>query len=283
MLGRAIQAFDQERYGDAFRDYSRALDLAPGDPRPHHGIGQVYLQTGRSELAEASFRKALGIKPDYVQSRTLISRALYNLGRHEESLSLLLALAAEKPDDPDVGWWLAKNYLRLARPEEASTWLRKYTEALPGSPWGFAFLGKALADRGEAEPAETAYRRSIVINPKLSTPWLWLGQLLLSGGKRAEAEGALATFRKLKEMEDEAYRAERAVLRRPDDFAGLLRLAKLRILLGMERKALLPLRRALELRPDDAEARALHEELRRSLGGAAPEAPGAAEPGAESR
>jgi Flp pilus assembly protein TadD len=270
LLARGSEALSRERHGEAFRDFLEASRRAPADPRPHHGMGQVYFETDRTELAERSVRRALELAPGFLPSRRMLARVLYDLGKTGESLEILKAIVEKEPSEPDHWWWVAKNELRSGNPAGALSWLRKYVEALPRNPWGLAYLGRALAEAGDREGAERSYRASLEVDGKIPLTWLWLGQVLVAAGRRSEADQALAAFRKYKDLEDEAFRCGRILNRRPDDFDTLLRLANIRILLGKSREALVVLERALKLRPDDEELRRLHEDLTRSLGSPAP-------------
>ncbi len=191
---------------------------------------------------------------------------LYNLGKTGESLEILKEIVEKEPNDPEHWWWIAKNELRRGNPAGALTWLRKHAQALPGNPMGLAYLGRAQAETGDREGAERSYRSALAIDGKIAFIWLWLGQLLVAEGRKSEADQALATFRKYKDLDDEAFRCERILNRRPDDFETLVRLADIRILLGKSREALVVLERALKIRPEDEELRRLHADLIRGLG-----------------
>ncbi|MGQ9590872.1 MAG: tetratricopeptide repeat protein, partial [Planctomycetota bacterium] len=103
------------------------------------------------------------------------------------------------------------------------------------------------------------YRNALAVDPHESLAWLWLGQLLVAQGRKAEAEAALANFRKLRDIWDELRSTERELLRRPDDVKALVRVAKARFQLGRYRESLGALDRALEIAPEDEALRRLRD------------------------
>lgn len=242
---------------DAFR---RAVELAPWDARAHHGLGEFFRRIDRAEQAEPCYREALRADPRHGAARLRLARVLRDLGKSEEAASHLRELVKDPACDPEVWLELARNELRLARPREATSWLERYVAARPKSAYGLAHLGRARAETGDAEAAERHYRSALAVDPHESLAWLWLGQLLVAQGRKAEAEAALANFRSLRDVYDELRSAERDLLRRPNDLKALVRVAKARFQLGRYREAVRTLDRALEIAPEDAALRRLRDQ-----------------------
>lgn len=261
---RRIEAcLSTERYGDAFLELKEAERVAPADPRVHHGFGEVYRNLDRAELAEKAYRKALLLDPDYQIVKIRLAQILCKLGKNEEAVGLLREVQKKQPKNPALWAALARNAMRLGKPGEAITWLEKYNAALGRQVWGCANLGRAYAEAGNHEAAEKAFREAIAIDPKTRLAYLWLGQLLVATGRKTEAEHFLETFRLHWRLSDEIRTLERALLRRPDNFRALVGLARARYAMGKVREALIPLKRAVELAPDDQQLRGLYEKLSR--------------------
>ncbi|MEV8585804.1 tetratricopeptide repeat protein [Streptomyces sp. NPDC051180] len=97
VLGREAQAVPY---------YERALagtGLTPEDRRGALlGLGSTYRVLGRYEDAVALLTAAAEEFPEDGSLRAFLAMALYNTGRHHESVRLLLRLLAATSDDPSV-------------------------------------------------------------------------------------------------------------------------------------------------------------------------------------
>lgn len=240
-------ALDRERFADAFREFSRAIQLAPWDARAYHGLADVYKRLDRSELAEAPLRTAIEVDPAYAPAKLFLARILRDIGGHEEAVRILESLRERAPDDPAILWELAQHEMRLGRAARAIPWLERCHAARPDYAYGMAYLGKARAEAGDLAGAQRDYEKALHLDSRLTLGWLWLGQLLVATGQRDDAEKALANYQRLNRLEGEARSCERDLLRRPDNLPVLIRLAEVRIALGRYREALVPLGRAIEL------------------------------------
>ncbi len=66
------------------------------------GLGSTYRVLGRHEDAERTLRQGVAEFPAHGALRAFLSMALFNTGRHEESVRLLLDLLAATSEDPSV-------------------------------------------------------------------------------------------------------------------------------------------------------------------------------------
>lgn len=89
--------------------YERALadGASPGLPADDRceallGLGSTYRVLGRYEEAERTLRRGVADFPDHGGLRAFLAMALFNTGRHDESVRLLLELLAATSADPTV-------------------------------------------------------------------------------------------------------------------------------------------------------------------------------------
>ena len=80
---RGLRARDEERLGDAAREFEAALKLAPDVAQLHASLGLVRHREGKLSLAVASFERALEVKPDLGGVNGLLGFDLLMLGRVE--------------------------------------------------------------------------------------------------------------------------------------------------------------------------------------------------------
>jgi tetratricopeptide (TPR) repeat protein len=122
----------------ALADYDHAETLGPPFPELFHNRAEVLLATGDPEGAVRSLERALELDPDSLES--LVSLA-----------SLLLD--AEPADD--------------RRAEAVVGLVRQGLEANPDQPRLLYLLGRALAEAGRTQEAETAFDTALNRNPAL--------------------------------------------------------------------------------------------------------------------
>ena len=76
VYGCGYTYFLLNRDSDAESLLWRAVQLAPGASRPRFYLGQIYLRTGRVELAEGNLREALRLDPQAYGYHYWLARAL---------------------------------------------------------------------------------------------------------------------------------------------------------------------------------------------------------------
>jgi len=221
--GDALRA--GREYGAAVEHYREAAELWPVSPTPLLRMGLVYLEQGRSSLAEEFFSQAKDFPQ--VRGRALagLAEAHWGKGEREKAIVEWREAVALRPFDLEIRYRLGRAYLSLSRWREAEEELRAIV---------------AMVGEGRA-----SYRRGALYH---------LG-LMLAGEEPEEAE---AYLREVVGPEDELSRTAEEVLsvlseaEEPAQRALGLGLAYLRR--GEWSLAERELARALELDPSYAEA-----------------------------
>ena len=201
-LGAAL--IGQRRYGEAEAAYREAILLRPDWGEAHSNLGAALNSQRKYGEAEAACRKAIDLKPDDSTAFTNLGNALNHQGRHGEAEAACRKAIDLRPD---------------------------YAEA-------HVNLGSALHDQGKHAEAEAAYRKALDLKPDLVEAQHNLGTVRMRQQRYGEAEVA---FRKALEL-------------RPDLVETHNNLGS--ALLGQQRygEAEVAVRKALDLRPDFAEA-----------------------------
>lgn len=264
LFQRGLDLFSKERYAEALEEFRRAAAADPTDPRPHHGTGMIYKKLVLEDRAEEAFRRAIEIDPAYLPSKKSLAQILHDLGRYRESLALFEELRRADPRDTDILGEIAINKRALGEYDEAISLLERYNAAAGPQAWGFTHLGRALALAGRTEEAERAYRRALQIDGGFSLAHYWLGQLLVETGRRAESEKVLATYRKLRALQNREHQLRMDLLRDPDALPVMVELARLRFMLGRAREALVLIERARKLAPGDRSLAEIHDKVLRA-------------------
>ncbi len=128
------------QYDEALRLFERYAALSPGDANPLDSMGELYVRMGRLELAEAKYREALEMRPDFFGSCA--------------SLSYLASL---REDYGGAYRWLDESDRRSPTPQAMiqGVWIRAFTEYFLGR-WD-ASLARYAEIRRQADAAGVAY------------------------------------------------------------------------------------------------------------------------------
>jgi uncharacterized protein YkwD/Flp pilus assembly protein TadD len=143
-----------------------------GPPGPEHAehwtdLGIEAFQSGDLEAAEAGFRKALELQPDYDYARYNLARALNAAGRPAEAVALLDELLAANPADLDVRATRGSAGLLLQDYRAAEADFRLVLQERRGDAAAWYNLGLALEYQERSVDAGNAYRQALHLDPNL--------------------------------------------------------------------------------------------------------------------
>ena len=93
----ALALHDLGRLADAEASYRQAIALKPDFAEAHYNLGNALKDLGRLEDAEASYRQAIALKPDFAQAHSNLGLTLKELGRFGEALKAVVASIKMKP------------------------------------------------------------------------------------------------------------------------------------------------------------------------------------------
>lgn len=210
---------------DAGIDYiSRALQLDGRNPVFHYNLALAYQAAGNRESAIASYRRALGLRSDYVDALVNLGNLLINKGEIEEAVAcyrkarrlaatnamvhnnLGAALSAQKtwdeavvcfrealrlkPDYADAHNGLGAAFLALEQYGEAAASLAAALQHDPGHVRAHNNLGLNHAYKGRFEEAIASFRAALQRNPAYVEAHLNLGKMNFELARFDEAEAS---------------------------------------------------------------------------------------------
>ena len=152
----------------AEREYQRAIELNPNDPRTRQDYAWFLVQVGRTEQAIAEGKKAQQLDP----------------------LS------------PEVGMFLGQVFNFARRNEEAIEQLRKTVELDPNYWVAHDDLGRAYEQKGDLSQAMTEYQRARQLEKNVPEVLALVGRAHALSGKKAEAQKVID---ELKELSKRTY------------------------------------------------------------------------------
>ena len=208
----------------------------PEDADAINELGTVHICAGKFEEGLNCFRRALGIRPDFISAKTNVGVALRYLNRPEEAVAQFEDVASITPDDAVACFNLGTTLHLLGRHDQALPWLERASDLSPAHAESAHELGKVLLKLNRNEEAIRAYRRAVVLGPECVAALLSLGGLLQAARQFDEASDL---FQKVVDLD-------------PNHLNGWLSLGA--ALIGAKRYAesLAPFRRALAIQPGSA-------------------------------
>jgi tetratricopeptide (TPR) repeat protein len=162
-----IPAADRPRFERAAADYLAAQELTADHPEGRANVGRFLARRGQLAGAEAAFRSAIDLAPDFLPAYLDLAELHGQDGRDTEGEQLLrraLALASA-PDEAPIQHALGLNLVRQGRVKEASAALGRAAELDPGNA-RFAYVhAVALHSMGRVDAALDVLERSQRLHP----------------------------------------------------------------------------------------------------------------------
>jgi tetratricopeptide (TPR) repeat protein len=190
------KATEHHRAGElvqAEQIYREVLFHLPRNVDAQRLLGLLARQTGRTQLAINSLRRALAAGDTMTDTRLQLAGSLRDAEKLDEALAMYQELVKAAPDLAEARLGLAKTLVRLYRPDEAQTQLKIALRLAPDYPEAHHALAGILADDGENVEALAACDRAIAANPQYAIAHVRRAELLDLLGKPQAATAALDT------------------------------------------------------------------------------------------
>jgi tetratricopeptide (TPR) repeat protein len=211
----------QQRVAEAEALYRRVLQINPKSVAGHRYLGQELVAQGKASDALEQYRLAVELAPNDVGLKTELARLYVGNGQAEQAVSTLATIPAAKfpvgaipvkaaaliatgrkadaihlqeqvRNSPGAELDLAEVYLGGQLPDEALHSLEIAAAGLKRPPARLHYLkGRALAEKGETEPALAALRGALAEDPKSADTLVALAEIYSAKNKHADAVAAL--------------------------------------------------------------------------------------------
>ena len=171
----------------------------------YYNLGLVLRAQGRLDAAVESYRKALSLKPDYVEAHNNLGNVLKDQGKLDEAVKHYRQALLIKPDDAGAYNNLGSVLKEQGKLEVAIQHYRKALSIRPDYVEAYNTMGNALRDQGNFDAAIESYRKALSLKPNLAEVHNNLGYALKEQGK---PDAAIESFRQalaLKPDYAEAY------------------------------------------------------------------------------
>jgi len=183
-LGAALHALG--RPAEAEASYREALRLRPNYPQAHSNRGNALCALGRPAEAEVSYREALRLQPNIPEIHANLANALCALGRPAEAEVNYREALRLRPNYPEARSNLGNALCALGRLAEAEANLREALRMQPNFPEAHHNFGIVLCALGRPADAEVSYREALRLQPNFPEAHNNLGMALLLAGQLEE-------------------------------------------------------------------------------------------------
>ncbi|MCK5134695.1 MAG: tetratricopeptide repeat protein [Bacteroidales bacterium] len=129
-----IPSSSSEALNAALEEYNASLMINADHPSTHLNFGNLYLNTGDYEKAEASYREAIEIEPGLVGPYINLADLYRRLNKDDEGEKALKSALKKYPDLAPIHYSLGLLKVRQGDQEEALTYLEKAAINDPADP-----------------------------------------------------------------------------------------------------------------------------------------------------
>lgn len=235
----------------------RQLQLLEGTPEARNpralvASALIYRQVANSRQAEAELREAVRLDPVNDRALALLSGIQWEAGESREAEESIRKALALSPDNADYLLHLSEIELRRRDAASAAASLRTAEQALradPGNRNAFFAMALAQAALGNREEAREILERLLQRFPGHPHAALELGRLYSRMGRATEAQRMLARYRDSLARQEVLKGLTLKVAMLPDASEPHSDLGRAYNDAHEPEKAILVLRRALQLRP----------------------------------
>jgi TolB-like protein/DNA-binding winged helix-turn-helix (wHTH) protein/Flp pilus assembly protein TadD len=134
-------------------EFRRALELNPNYALAHSGYAGVLSNMGRHRDAAAEAIRGRELDPVSVTSNTALGRILYRARRYDESIAAARKAVELDPNDASPLWWIALSHEQQGELKQAIEELEKAVALSGAGTLSRALLANAYATEGQAGKA----------------------------------------------------------------------------------------------------------------------------------
>jgi predicted Zn-dependent protease len=258
------QRLKESRLHEGLREIEEAQRLAPDSPDVLHSLGQACLLLKRFETAAGHLRRALAQAPGEVRILVDLALALRELGQAREAVEVAERAVALAPGERRLQVLLGQNLLRANEPRRAVVVFKALVGRGEADANDYLALARALDLLNQSDPAQSAFRRALELDPGLPLAHHWYSQHLMRTGKREAAEAEIAAYKKANALQTRIAFLEARVQIDPKNVRFWTDLAAARLERGRPKLAQQALDRAAEVAPEDAQVRKVRAALDRA-------------------
>jgi serine/threonine-protein kinase len=169
----------------------RSIELDNSLAEPHASLGMVNHFEWKMSEAEAEFKRAIELNPNYATAHHWYSRFLRGLGRTDEAWKEITRASELDPLSMVIVTNIAEQYIERGDLKAGADECKKLFDLDPNYWAGHQTLAIVFVKQGRYEEALAEGQKSIELSKRSNASLAFLGHVYGRMGKRAEAEAVI--------------------------------------------------------------------------------------------
>jgi tetratricopeptide (TPR) repeat protein len=235
---------------------------SPDDPWPWIVKGRISLLRSDLSKAESSFREACRRDSANMEAVVFLAEVLKDSRQIDEAIPYFRKAMTDQKQHLRAAIGLSKCLTSSGHPEEAIKLLKETIAMYPEDAIVLLELGRSQFEDGDYSTASVTLEKTVSLRPWSDEGHYLLAQCLQASDRREEAKPHFEFVKSAKEAHSELNGLQDRLSKSPTDDKLLLRIGVLLSQFGDPQEAVEVLRSAIDLNPQNLEARNLLAELR---------------------
>jgi predicted O-linked N-acetylglucosamine transferase (SPINDLY family) len=194
---------------DALAHFKRALEIRPGFIEALSNLGNLLMKIGQLENATEFYQRAVEANPNSADTHCNLGNVLLGLGKLDDALVRYRRALEIKPDFAAALSNLAQTLHGLGQREDALTCLQRAQQIDPDLVEAHAGMASLLKDLGKLREAAASARRAIELKPNFVEGYCILATILFDLG---EIDEAVASYRRGSQIDPDFIDARSSIL-----------------------------------------------------------------------
>jgi protein O-GlcNAc transferase len=187
-LGVVLKA--RGRLREAIAAYRRAIELKPEFVDAYHNLGNALREDGQADAAANAYRRVIQLRPNSADAYNSLGNALRDAGHLQEAIAAYTEAIRLKPHNAEAYNNYAAVLQDQGRLDEAIATYQHVIGLRADYPAAYSNLGAALRRQSRRQEAIAAYRQAIKLKPDFADAWGNLGNALQDDGQLEETIAA---------------------------------------------------------------------------------------------
>lgn len=162
LFKKALELTEAGKLDEAEAAYKEIVAKKPTIPQVHYNLGYIYGQKKDWANAEAAFKKALELKPDYSEAALSLARVYQDSGQKDKAMEVMQAGG----EDPKLQFNLAIMHLNASKYDEAEAAFKKAEAGDPNNPEIQYHLATIALNHGKTEECVARLGKYLTMSPQ---------------------------------------------------------------------------------------------------------------------
>ena len=193
-----------KKYEHAIASYRKAIGINPNYAEGYYNMGNAAKAKGSQSIAIENYNQAIKIKPDYVEAHYNMGNTYSNIGDLDAAIESYRKVLEIKPDDVEATNNIGNCLKEKGDLEGAIESYKRAIKIKPDYAEAYYNMGVTYNDEGDLEAAEKSYKRAIKIKPDYAEAHYNMGMIQRNKGND---KGSKRSYEKVLEIKPDYIEA----------------------------------------------------------------------------